>query len=351
MRAPTDLVEVRRLRLACPICGRRTWCSVGPKGTVCMRSKEGGTPTANAGRFHPGVYPTGYGDVDYSMPALAEDEAPLASIDRRDMAYRALLSALALRPEHFGELLERGLAPEEISARMYRSMPPPLHRDWAAEKVRGLGIDVEGVPGFWHGRRDWLLAGSNGILLPSLDMQGRVQACQIRLDRDMASATEAKYHWLSSAGKSRGTTSHAPIHVALPTDTDHVVNRAVWVTEGVLKSDIAAERLGTVVLGLGGVSNWRGVMDLLRHLPVPDRRVCVAFDADKDENPQVADNERGLVQALVRANYVVGRADWDPEVGKGIDDVLIAGYQPVTHRVTVVRGRIVAVGREGRHIA
>ena len=57
-------------------------------------------------------------------------------------------------------------------------------------------------------------------------------------------------------------------------------------------------------------------------------RVLLAFDTDWRQNPHVARALTQATQALVEAGYTVVVETWDASQGKGIDDVLAAGYTP-----------------------
>jgi hypothetical protein len=54
-----------------------------------------------------------------------------------------------------------------------------------------------------------------------------------------------------------------------------------------------------------------------------ERQVPIAFDADSYTNKNVRRNIKELATELERRGAVVTVADWDLELGKGIDDVLV----------------------------
>jgi hypothetical protein len=100
------------------------------------------------------------------------------------------------------------------------------------------------------------------------------------------------------------------------------MTRRVWLTEGPLKADIAASRLGDVVLAVPGVNCWKstGVVEALRQAGVRD--VVLAFDSDARTNPNVGKALDEVLSVLVKSFYV-RVAVWDEEY-KGIDDALLA---------------------------
>jgi hypothetical protein len=123
------------------------------------------------------------------------------------------------------------------------------------------------------------------------------------------------YKWLSSAGKPFGCGSGSPVHVAGTGNTE------VWVTEGILKADIAALRLGRMVLAVAGVSQWSGVLPIVRR--INPNRVIVAFDTDKAENQAVKTHSEALIQSLLKQGFRTFEADWNTQF-KGLDDLLTA---------------------------
>lgn len=121
----------------------------------------------------------------------------------------------------------------------------------------------------------------------------------------------SKYVWFSSPDAG----ANAVPHIANPG------SRKVWVTEGPLKADVASFLLKETFVGIPGVGTWRSVKGIMAQLK-PDE-VMVAFDSDWRENQHVAEAIRQLTEDLRKAGYKVSVADWDPALGKGIDDVAV----------------------------
>jgi DNA primase len=151
------------------------------------------------------------------------------------------------------------------------------------------------------------------------DIYGHIIAIQIRRD---VPRNGAKYLWLSSAkygGLGPGTPAHVPLHEG-SYETD------VRVTEGPLKGDIAAALSGLWTIAVPGVALWRQVLPVLQALQ--PQRVRLSFDSDWRLNPHVARALGQVAAALTEAGYAVVVETWDVSQGKGIDDVLAAGYTP-----------------------
>lgn len=265
------------------------------------------------------------GRLSEGSPSLAavrtrvstEEPAPLARVAA---AYEALLNVLNLSHAHKEHLMspKRGMSGAEIAERGYRTLPD-IGRTVIASRVSSAA-SVKGVPGFYkHSSGMWCLAGPSGILIPVRAFDGRIWGIQVRRDK---SAGGSRYVWLSSAGKEGGTPARARYHVAYPKVSERRLTNRVWLTEGPLKADIAASRLGDVVVAVPGVNCWKstGVIKALRQAGVRD--VVLAFDSDARTNPNVGKALDEVLSVLVKSFYV-RVAVWDEEY-KGIDDALLA---------------------------
>jgi hypothetical protein len=265
------------------------------------------------------------GRLSEASPSLAavrtsvstEEPVPLARVAA---AYEALLNVLNLSHAHKEHLMspKRGMSGAEIAERGYRTLPD-IGRTAIASRVSSAA-SVEGVPGFYkHSSGMWCLAGPSGILIPVRAFDGRIWGMQVRRDK---SAGGSRYVWLSSAGKEGGTPARARYHVAYPKVSERRLTNRVWLTEGPLKADIAASRLGDVVVAVPGVNCWKstGVIKALRQAGVRD--VVLAFDSDARTNRNVGKALDEVLSVLVKS-FDVRVAVWDQEY-KGIDDALLA---------------------------
>ena len=237
---------------------------------------------------------------------LPVPHARVASVEARDAAYQTLIAMERLSPSHRAALLRRGFSLTEIDAGQYRTHFPGK----AAQ-----GLVPEGVPGFYHVGDTWLTSGPPGLLIPVRDREGRIAACQVRPDE----GSRGKYLWLSSSGKTGGASSGAPCHYAQANGSQ------LWITEGPLKADLVAGRLGQPCLGIAGVSNWRSAMPLLGDV----QEVILAFDQDQPGRTReaVEASARAFAQALAERGVNVLNATWDWSLAKGIDDAVQAGVE------------------------
>lgn len=180
--------------------------------------------------------------------------------------------------------------------------------------------------------------------IPCQDIDGNIFAMQARHQDPKF----GKYTWVSSSGKDYGTQVQTGVNVALVPSLDrkrrttaahqwlHNTPKTVILTEGVLKAIVAAEhleqvysakerqQLGNVVLGNGGVTQWKQFLPVLKELKAVN--VVVAYDMDYQGKEQVAQAQKELIDALKAEGYHVAVAHWDPK-DKGIDDALQHGQR------------------------
>lgn len=300
-------------RNPCPICGKPDWCLIARDGkaAICARI-ESDRPIGSkgAGWIH---------NLDNSIPLPIVKPSPDAKQNQKaappilDTAYHALLSELSLSVTHRENLKRRGLTDSEIEGLSYRTLPLSGRREMAT-RLLAKGIKLAGVPGFYLELGYWHLAGPAGIAIPVRDIKRRIVGLQIRCDN----AERGRYKWLSSRGFNSGCSPGAPVHVAGKVS----VKSEVWITEGPLKADIAALKLGRLMLAVAGVGNWPGVIPIIRALR-PGRAI-IAFDMDKVSNSTVRLHSEALMACLIRQGIRTFEADWD-EHFKGLDDLLTEG--------------------------
>jgi len=254
-----------------------------------------------------------------------------------DRVYRALLDALPLASSHHQALRHRGLVDAEIRRRRYRTLPLQGRAARAKALVASLGTDLcAQVPGFYvaeqGGRRWWSLAGAAGLLIPVRNLDGHIVALKVRAD---ISGDGPKYTTVSSTkygGPSPGAPAHVPLHEGTRGNT-------VRLTEGELKADVTTALSGLLTLSTPGVAVWRKALPVLEALQ--PQRVLLAFDADWRSNPRVAHALGHAAFALAKAGYEVQIEDWEPALGKGIDDLLATGHTPVRQSSALAFGAAV----------
>ena len=320
-RAP--LVPIYRLKIKCPICGKPDNCSIREDRTaVFCRRVQSDRPGHNGWTHILSDISPPQRPIKRPQPATIK-EVPLASIERRDAVFEALLyKQLILAKEHKTKSLMRGLDAAEIQCNGYASLPPPA---FASSLARSLAAQYElkGVPGFYLDGGEWQLNvrnGDAGMFIPVRDPIGHIQALLIR--RDDATDGRGKYIWLSSKGRPKGASSGAPVHFAKPYKL-HSASEVV-ITEGALKADVVAYLTSSPVVGIAGVSTFSS--DFASHLreTFPNlRRVSIAYDRDLLEKEEVYSALMRLTTQLERACFQVRIRTWPPPA-KGYDDYLLS---------------------------
>ncbi len=318
-------------RQPCEVCGKPDWCSftAGGARVICMRVRSD-KPTRNNGYLHI------LRDDGFTPPARPLPQPPqpppvetrrIADADTCHHVYVDLLRLhLVLAKEHRANLQARGLSDLTIDAHGYQSAPTS---DYAANIARALSkdYDLTGVPGFYRNGDTWRInfgTWNQGIIIPVKDTRARIRGLMVRRDN----AIKNKYIWLSSKDKPDGASPGSPPHFAR-LDVARATG-AITVTEGALKANVISELKGEAVCGIAGVANFSETFgaDLRRAIPELNRAV-VAYDADFRTNEAVRRGLDKLIVNLQRASLTVTVRMWQPERGKGLDDVLASSSKEV----------------------
>lgn len=246
-------------------------------------------------------------------PAIPQSE--LAPIEERHETYNFLFSLLTLHPQHKENLRRRGLTEEQIERFGYKSTPV-LGFTRLASAVIERGYTVEGVPGFYVNENgEWTLnfkAKCTGFLVPVMDMEGRIQAAQIRLDRPFG---KRKYMWLSSSELVLGAGSGSPVHFV---GDPHA--KVMTFTEGGLKGTIAHCLSGDTLLCNAGANQSENIIKLFPVLKANGvEEIQSGYDMDLESNEHVRHGCVNILSAAREYGFRARRRQWDP-VNKGIDD-------------------------------
>lgn len=214
------------------------------------------------------------------------EQSKLAPLDVRHHTYSEMLDLFPIYGVHRDNLFSRGLSMEQIKERQYRSIPLyGLHK--FTEELQRKGCELEGVPGFYRDNSGkWTMnfkAKNSGFLVPVESIDGKIQACQIRLDHPW---NDNKYIWFSSAGYPGGTTSGSPIHVIGDRDAE-----TIYLTEGGLKGSIAHYLSGNTFICAAGVNMYRSVRPVLEELQKRKmKRLVETYDMDKKLKTECDEN-------------------------------------------------------------
>ena len=298
----------------CPICGGQG-CGQSATRVLCFRVEEGSNKQTKSGAWIHTTINSGAQIITRRI------ETPLASIERRDAVYSALIQALNLNQAH-GEHLanDRRLSNQTIIKAGFRSVPSRMLGDALAAQLASRW-ELKGVPGFWKKNGRWCLrfAGTNGFFIPIKNAVGQIEALQIR-----AFQGQSKYLLVSSSELPDGVSSGAPHHfTGQPCAT-------VIVTEGALKAEVIAEAKrrnneSDFVIGMVSVSTFEDSFgaNLKRICPFV-QTVQLAFDNDWRTNEKVQVQMRWFANSIRSAGLRLQVLVWEGEA-KGYDDLLLKG--------------------------
>ncbi len=317
MKTHSPLVSIHRLKIKCPVCGKKDNCAVSDdrRRAFCRRLRSD-KPGRGGWTHILADNPHADGRIQHA-PQPKQEQAKRASADHVAGVLTTLLRKhLTLGERHRAALLARGLSGREIERNGYRSAPTPDEGDRIARGLSDFGLD--GVPGFFMQGGEWRMRDyGDGIFVPIRDAQMLVVGCQIRRDEG-----SPRYIWFSSAGKPHGTSSGAPVHFARP----HLLHGSseVLITEGALKADICAYFLNQPVIAAAGVSCFGADFAANLKAKFPNLETAyLAFDTDFQHNDGVKESLFRLADELQAAGLRAQVRAWPARMGKGIDDYLL----------------------------
>lgn len=297
--------------------------------------------------------------------------------------YYTMLSLLKLEDADRKYLHGEGFTDEMIDKYMIRSLPKPdnyrfrnrdsyhsinpSRRDIAQAVAKIFGGDLTGAPGFYQfiyqiieengNLRRWDISGPGGILFPLFDPYGNMYRLRVRVqEEDLKGGKYGKYRNFSSYRDELvgGVLKNKYLNgCAANNNCGFYSNegddfRVVFITEGEKKSIIANEYFKKPFISLPGVNSHSKLLDVvnadentqgMRFIDFLKEKgtklVIVAFDADKTVNDSVLRQEEQTFRRLKAEGFTIGCAEWDMAYGKGIDDLLKNGHEPVYRFVEV----------------
>jgi Domain of unknown function (DUF3854) len=319
-------------RQPCPVCEKHKYCEFRSDGAIHCMSVESAYPCEyrNGGWMHnlPGRSTTPLTIVPKEPETLPE-RADAATCDT---VYRTCLEIFPLSSAHRDDLLRRELSADSLGN--FGSMPPHFQRRQALaqlEKRYGRPTLLT-VPGFIEEGGELRLNAATGLLLAVVGNDGLIAALNVR---NAPPGGKKSYIWVSSARKD-SPSSGSPCHVVKP---EGAPSHKVLVTEGVIKAEIAARRMGLMTIGMVGHTPHTAALELLAELASHGvESVIIAFDEDANPDTRVLveKSRRRFAAAALALFLTVRYARWDHANGKGIDDLLVSGHQPTIEPVKVV---------------
>jgi hypothetical protein len=323
----------------------------------------------------PVVYNDGSSIADEAMrPEIIKNTTPRPVItdvepqpdDVCDRVYRRFLSLCPIYEEHVNEWRsKRQYSDEEIVAIGLRSIPREYSEiNSIIKTLLSEGYNLERVPGFTQKLRRngnpqnpkdwyWTIAAMGKYFIPVRNELGQIVRMRVSTGRP-----DRKYTWFSSGpniefeqdpAKMRkgGASSGAPLNIVGPYQvlqqwdpgveiTSYFRADFVVTTEGEHKSYISANRLKKIMIGMPGVGQYKEVIPTLKRWGTKKLAIAVDMDAllakDKEggKNKNVFEHLTEFAkQALEEEGIEVVIWCWDPQLGKGLDDLLLAGKLPI----------------------
>lgn len=286
-----------------------------------------------------------------------------------DKVFNIFLDMCELSDSHKEHLLKvRNLTEEQIEEKRYKTFPSRYIIRKFIKRIReefGSEEVLENIPGFYQEEKKvpvkkdgedvldkegnkiyeyvwlWTFAKHSGIIIPIKNAFGQIIGLQIR--RDEEEEDKSRYVWFSSSFASfsdekykKGTSSGSPIDVVYPKE---IRNQAIFITEGRFKAEKIAETYNSIAISVQGVGTWKGILNTIEDIvnsPITKELsigskyeveiVYLAFDADLNYKPQVWQQAKKMSSHLQQGNYPIYYLNWNEDLGKGIDDLLIAGH-------------------------
>ncbi len=216
------------------------------------------------------------------------------SPSERDEWNRKIIDDLSLDGDHKESLLKRGLTSEQIS--LFRTVEA------------GQKLSFELPDHFPSGKKNQLVVGGRGILIPVINYHNQITAFQVRLDQSQA----GRYRWLSHPGAQLSLDGELPM--AFYHQGDYEIN----VTESPLKSYIAHCRHGfSATAGMVGACPRQVLAECGRKKIT---KVVINPDAGDVVNPQVLAKWKNFAGDLRKAGIQV-LFRWWGQFTKEQDDV------------------------------
>jgi hypothetical protein len=242
--------------------------------------------------------------------------------------YDSFLNQLGLKTDDYTHLSGRGLTSEQIKICGYSTKRANKSNE-TLQAINHINshYDINGVPGFFvneNGHRT--CSGISGILIPVRDCEGNIHSllCRNSKPKNKNGLILNKYIYFSSAGKTEGnrvkSSLHCPIVKGNPKE---VCGTKAILTEGVLKADVTTALGEYYCFGNNGLalsSDFEYVMDEMEI-----DTLYLAFDMGEDDHDDylIKLSENIIRIQSIGIDYQLLR--WNPELGKGIDDVLKNG--------------------------
>lgn len=381
----SDFIEVTS-NSPCPVCGATHWCAfrwVGKKLYLNCHwvRPEIGTIINGYYCFSRGIecgvfetieqhnrYAPWYSKikVDSTVPqvkniipkiSITEEPVKRASKEKINIAYEALVNELKLEKKHQQYLESEGWDLDMMRENQIVSLPPRdcdryggglkstnLYRVAICQKLIDKGIDLHYVPGFGLNQKGKLtFFGPEGLVIPTRDFSGRITHLRIR-----PNFTKKDLEWYAKEGKK------VPKYINFSSKKHKYGSSCIrgygvyysknntsicFVTEGEKKGIVISTKRNIDAFILQGVSTY-GILlekdefgfrpvDYMKKRGIKTVVVCYDHDSSPRTIKNVSRCEEATIELLKNEGFKVATSEWNPNVAKGIDDLIMLGLNPV----------------------
>ena len=233
--------------VVCPFCG-----DARGKASICICA-EGKIMNV----FH--CFDCGTG---HNMLTLYAELCHLTGKDRYKKAYREIYRRKQKEPGRKKKTRQAMQEESQGIKKRARKQKEYLAEPVNLEQRNQVYKKMLSVPSFyinWEGNWDLnFYEGNRGYLCPVYTVDKYLAGFQIRLDHPKG---KNKYVWLSSANQKKGCGISSIVGVSGKTEGSEI-----YVTEGILKAEIAHQVSGKTFLGNPGIGNWRDLYEVLQVL-------------------------------------------------------------------------------------
>ena len=233
--------------VVCPFCG-----DARGKASICICA-EGKIMNV----FH--CFDCGTG---HNMLTLYAELCHLTGKDRYKKAYREIYRRKQKEPGRKKKTRQAMQEESQGIKKRARKQKEYLAEPVNLEQRHQVYKKMLSVPSFyinWEGNWDLnFYEGNRGYLCPVYTVDKYLAGFQIRLDHPKG---KNKYVWLSSANQKKGCGISSIVGVSGKAESSEI-----YVTEGILKAEIAHQVSGKTFLGNPGIGNWRDLYEVLQVL-------------------------------------------------------------------------------------
>jgi hypothetical protein len=255
--------------------------------------------------------------------------------EKLNKIYRYLLSLLELSDPDRNYLYDEGFNDELIEYYSIRTLSGYEKEKEAIvnQLIKKFG-DLTGVPGFFQKEGRWCIASFSGILFPLKDVYGNIYRLRIRLRK---TTKGGKYRNFAMPNEENGCPSGNQCGFFAKYVKDY---RIAFIIEGGKKAIITNAEYKYPVISLPGVNSFAKLKEpvnveesekksILEYLKEKGTTLLVvAYDADKHHNDNVLHCEKQTIKMLKDDGFAIATAEWEEELGKGMDDLLVNGCTP-----------------------